>query len=61
MLKWNWAGLIMRTNGKRWTKRLIEWAPYDQERKPGKLNLRWCDELFEFNSNWTQKSLDREK
>ena len=61
MLKWNWAGHIMRTNDNRWTKRLIEWTPCDQKRKPGKPNTRWRDELFKFNSNWTQESLDREK
>ena len=61
ILKWNWAGRIMRTNDNRWTKRLIKWTSYDQKRKPGKPNTRWRDELFKFNSNWTQESLDREK
>ena len=30
MLKWNWAGHIMRTNDDRRTKRLIEGTTYDQ-------------------------------
>ena len=33
MLKWNWAGHIMRTNDSRWTKRLIELTPYNKKRK----------------------------
>ena len=61
MLKWNWAGHIMRTNDKRGTKRLTEWTPYVQKRKPGKPNTRGRDKLFKFNSHWTQESLDREK
>ena len=61
MLKWNWVGHIMPTNNNKWTKRLIEWTPYDQKRKPGKPNTRWRDELFKFNSIWTKESLDRKK
>ena len=38
MLKWNWAGHIMRTNDYRWTKRLIGRTPYDKKAKPAKSN-----------------------
>ena len=51
MLKWNWDGHIMQTNDNRWTKGLIEWTPYDEKQKPGKLNTKYRYKLFKFNSN----------
>ena len=47
----------MRTNDNRWTKRLVEWTPYDEKRNPEKTNTRRRDELFKFTSDSTQESL----
>ena len=54
MLKWNWAGHIMRTNDYRWTKKLIERTPYDKKAKPAKPNKAVMNYL-----NLTQIGLKR--
>lgn len=62
-LKWSWAGHIARMSDDRWTKKILEWRPRDEEahRNRGRPPTRWTDDLKRISSNWIQDAQDRTK
>ena len=59
--KWEWAGHIVRVKDERWGKKIIDWFPREENRKPGKQRTRWRDEITGFihNSLFTRVAQDR--
>ena len=38
--KWRWAGHVSRMNDNRWTKRIIDWHPYNEKVEKDKMEGR---------------------
>lgn len=43
--KWRWAGHVARMKDNRWTRRIIDWRPYEGHRKQGRPERRWRDDI----------------
>lgn len=44
-LKFKWAGHLIRSDNKKWSKMSTEWVPYDRNRGKGRPYKRWRDEI----------------
>jgi hypothetical protein len=72
-LKWQWAGHIARMEDERWTKRILNWRPFDQTRPLGRPPERWDDDIKRFvirgisdeerdpTKNWQKLARNREQ
>ena len=49
--KWTWAGLIVRMEDNRWTKKWTNWTPNTHNRMRDRRKTRWCDDLDGFKHN----------
>ena len=48
LMKWDWAGHLIRYDDNRWSKFVTEWYPREGSRRPGRPYMRWNDELKKF-------------
>ena len=44
-LKWKWAGHIGKMTYNKWTRRIIEWRPWENKRSRGRPQIRWSDDI----------------
>ncbi|CAH2239765.1 jg24654 [Pararge aegeria aegeria] len=44
-LKWRWTGHMLRDNQGKWSTLVTHWYPRDGQRKKGRQQRRWEDEL----------------
>ena len=59
-LKWNWAGHIGRMTDNRWTRRVIEWRPWENKRSRGRPQTRWSDDIKRLaGHDWMRKACNR--
>ena len=59
-LKWRWAGHIARLTDNRWTKRTTLWLGPSGQRKRGRPNARWADDIIKIaGTHWMQAAEDR--
>jgi hypothetical protein len=66
-LKWEWAGHIARMEDERWTKRVLNWRPYENKRPIGRPPERWDDDIKRFmirgqhgTRNWQEMARNRD-
>lgn len=60
ILKWKWAGHVIRLNPDRWAHITTVWEPRKGERRPGRPNTRWADEMKKHaGSLWTRTAQNR--
>lgn len=67
--KWHWGGHIARIEDERWTKRVLDWEPYQHKRPVERPPERWDSDIERFlireqhtrNQNWQQMVNDRNK
>ncbi|KAG7311162.1 hypothetical protein JYU34_002159 [Plutella xylostella] len=59
LMKWQWAGHIMRCEDNRWTRLTTEWIPRDGKRSVGRPRIRWSDELKAFHPVWWREASNR--
>ena len=61
-LKWNWAGHIGRMTYNKWTRRIIEWRPWENKRSRGRPQTRWSDDIKRLaGHDWMRKTSNREE
>ncbi|XP_063388300.1 zinc finger protein Xfin-like [Cydia fagiglandana] len=59
-LKWEWAGHIARKTDS-WSKRLLEWRPWGEERPQSRPKMRWDDDIKRTaGKKWLQIAKDHE-
>ena len=44
VLKWNWAGHIGRMIYNKWTRKIIEWRPWENKRSRCRQQTKWSDD-----------------
>lgn len=58
--KWRWAGHVARLNDNRWTIKTTLWAGPLGQRKRGRPNARWADDIKRVAGNqWLRAAKDR--
>ncbi|CAH2101778.1 unnamed protein product [Euphydryas editha] len=61
-LKWRWAGHVARLNDNRWTKMTTSWLGPSGQRKRGRPNTRWTDDIIKIaGTHWMREAEDKEK
>lgn len=61
-LKWRWAGHVARLKDNRWTKTTTLWLGPSGQRKRGRPNTRWIDDITKIaGTHWMREAEDREK
>lgn len=62
ILKFKWAGHMMRTQDNRWSKIITEWIPRDRKRSRGRQRKRWRDAIVECAGPlWMRQAQNREE
>ena len=60
ILKWRWAGHVVRLNHNRWAHTTTLWDPRNGSRGPGRPATRWADDMRRQAGNlWTRAAKDR--
>lgn len=60
-LKWKWAGHMIRSKKKKWTKDVTVWYPRDGKRRKGRQKIRWEDDIKQIaTTTWHRKATNRE-
>lgn len=60
--KWRWAGHIARMEQFKWTRRLMEWRPWENRRGRGRPPMRWVDDISKIaGPNWMKVARSRQK
>lgn len=61
-MKWRWAGHVARMDDTRWTKRIVNWRPWEGRRSVGRPMTRWRDDIKKVAGiNWIGKAQKREE
>ncbi len=61
-LKWKYAGHIIGQKKDRWGRKLLNWRPYEGQRRRKRPHTRWKDEITKREGNlWHRKVWNRKK